>query len=239
MIQSLEPIVSRILTNLVKVFKDEPRLRVYFAIIPIGIISFAVFASLESAKKIPAEFGEAGAGVSGTIVLLTIGVLSTYQSVIEEKRIKSRIEAKEEEIRRSPEKTKAAWDLAQEKLERYLDRNLSQVRSIYWLCVMVMGFGFTLVGYGAYLIVQDPAHLNASGLSAVSGIIISFLGGSFLLIYKSTMTQAKEYVTMLERINAVGMALQIIDGLDSDNGQLKNSSKADLAKDLLKIYAQK
>lgn len=161
-----------------------------------------------------------GAGISLSAGIITAFLISAYQSVVEEKARKERIEAKEEEVKRSPEKTKAAWDLAQERLENYLDRNIAQVRSIYWLCVFVMLVGFALVAYGTSLIVRDSQNLQASTLSSIAGILISFLGGSFMVIYKSTMTQAKEYVAMLERINAVGMSLQIIDSLDASSGPL-------------------
>jgi hypothetical protein len=86
------------------------------------------------------------------------------------------------------------------------------------------------------MVYRNPNALQPSVLSAVSGILISFLGGSFMLIYRSTMAQAKDYVAMLERINAVGMSLQVIDSI-SDKSEIKRDEmKAQIAKDLLSLY---
>src|SRR5437667_120375 len=78
------------------------------------------------------------------------------------------------------------------------------------LIVVVMGMGFALIGIGAYRAFGDPDHFKASVLSSVSGVVVSFIGGTFLVLYKSTMAQAKDYVTILERINAVGMSVHIL-----------------------------
>jgi hypothetical protein len=49
-----------------------------------------------------------------------------------------KIEAVERRVQENPKETQAAWELARVKLESYLNRNLSQVRSIFWLTVFVM-----------------------------------------------------------------------------------------------------
>ena len=110
------------------------------------------------------------------------------------------------------------------KLENYLDRNLSQIKSIFWLTVLVMTTGFTLLIVVAYEGFQDPKNFNASIFTTVSGVVVSFIGGTFLVIYKSTMAQAKDYVTMLERINAVGMSVQILETLNDSDKQLKHQT---------------
>jgi hypothetical protein len=129
--------------------------------------------------------------------------------------------------------------LARAKLEAYLDRNLSQVRAIFWLTVCVMIVGFTLIVVGISLVYRDPLALNASVLSAVSGVIVSFIGATFLTLYKSTMAQAATYVAILERINAVGMSVQILETIKQDAGTLKEQTTADIAKQLLVMYSDK
>jgi hypothetical protein len=66
---------------------------------------------------------------------------------------------------------------------------------------------------------------------------ISFIGGSLLLIYRSILAQSKDYVTVLERINAVGMAVQVIASIPDSNEELKHNTTANLAKQLLSLYA--
>lgn len=168
--------------------------------------------------------------------ILFLGVIA-YQRLIEEQAVKKQIEIVEERARENPEKPELAWDLARTKLESYLDRNLSQVRSIYWLTTLVMFVGFGFVLYGLYHAFQSPDKLPISIVSAASGVLISFIGGSFLLIYRSILAQSKEYVAVLERINAVGMAVQVISNIPDENASLRDKTTAELAKQLLGLYA--
>jgi predicted membrane metal-binding protein len=184
------------------------------------------------AATIGTDVGFAIAVCGGLIALLVYGV----QKSKEEVRREQRIEAVEKRVQENPKEPKAAWDLARIKLEDYLNRNLSQVRSIFWLTVLVMTGGFFLIGTGAYESFRDP-NFKASVLTSVSGVIVSFIGGTFLVLYKSTMAQAKEYVTMLERINAVGMSVQILETLNDGDKDLKHQTIADVAKQLLLMYS--
>lgn len=100
---------------------------------------------------------------------------------------------------------------------------------------MLAGFGIII--YGIYYVYSG--NLNASIVTISSGLIIEFIGGSFLIIYKSTMQQAKEYVNVLERINAVGMSVQILGSIRSEDSKLQDQTRADIAKQLLELYSPK
>ena len=100
---------------------------------------------------------------------------------------------------------------------------------------MLCGFGFVL--YGLLKAFETPATLPVSIVASASGVLISFIGGSFLLVYRSILAQSKEYVTVLERINAVGMAVQVIANIPDESSQLKHQTTAELARQLLTIYA--
>jgi hypothetical protein len=149
----------------------------------------------------------------------------------------ARLLAAERAVRKHPEKSKLAWDLAREKLESYLDRNISHVRSILFLtsAVMVAGFGFVL--YGIWRAFEQPEKLPVAIVASASGLLVSFIGGSFMLIYRAILSQSKDYVTVLERINAVGMAVQVIENIPSQQSELKHRTTAELAKQLLGLYA--
>ena len=97
---------------------------------------------------------------------------------------------------------------------------------------MLVGFG--LIIFGVYKVYSDPELLNPSILVTSTGVIVNFIGGTLLLIYRSTMNQAKGYVEVLERINAVGMSIQILESIDDKNLELKDSTTAEL----LKIYSK-
>lgn len=173
--------------------------------------------------------------IAGALALF----VTAYQKSNEETKREERILEVEKRVQENPKETQAAWELARVKLESYLNRNLNQVRSIFWLTVFIMIVGFTLIGYGVFKIYENPEALNASLIATVSGIIINFIGATFLILYKSTMSQATDYVNILERINAVGMSVQILDTLEDDETKLKQQATANLAKQLLTLYSVK
>lgn len=101
---------------------------------------------------------------------------------------------------------------------------------------MVMLIGFGLIVYGVFRVFETPELLNPSLISAISGVLVSFIGATMLTIYRSTMSQAKDYVAILERINAVGMSIQVLETIKEDPGQLKDETTASIAKQLLSMY---
>ena len=68
-----------------------------------------------------------------------------------------------------------------------------------------------------------------------SGIITEFIGVTFMAIYRSTLRQANAYMSVLERINAVGMAVQILDAIGNEEPKLKDATRAEVAKLLLQV----
>lgn len=232
-----DPYVS-FLESLAKAWKrDDKRVR---AAILLALSSTAIsilIALLAQSGLVDKKITNTVAGVIGALAgLVAVGV-SAYQGLAEQEAREQRIETVEQRLREHPEKPQLAWDLARIKLESYLDRNLSQVRSIYWLTLIVMLCGFSFVTYGLFQASQNPEKLPVSIVAAASGVLISFIGGSFLLIYRSILAQSKEYVTVLERINAVGMAVQVIATIPDASAELKSQTKAELAKQLLTLYA--
>lgn len=142
-----------------------------------------------------------------------------------------------EQAAANPGQARFAWDLARVKLEAYFDRNLIQVNLVFWLAVTVMGVGFGFVLAGIAISYRQPGnevgpHAYTSIVAAGAGIITQFIGATFLVIYRSTMAQANGFMTVLERINNAGMAVQVLDSLP-DGTDLKNNARAQIAKLLL------
>lgn len=154
-------------------------------------------------------------------------------------------------IQNEPEKVKPAWDLARLKLELYFDRNLSQINSIFWLSVVVMLVGFVFILFGislAFTPTLTQQSINTQGINGTSanaqpnapaliggiaGIITEFIGATFLFLYRSTIQQAASFTKTLERINSVGMAMQILDTISSESKELQDKTKADIIKLIL------
>lgn len=204
-------------------------------LLAIGILIF-----LLSQNLYDSPLGQAGRNAG--LIISGIGfviafVISALQKTREEAQKEQKIEAVEKRVQENPKETQAAWELARIVLEKYINRNLAQVRAIFWLTSLVMMAGFTLIGIGSYQAFHDSQNFKASILTTVSGVVVSFIGGTFLVLYKSTMAQAKDYVTILERINAVGMSVQILDTLNDGGLDLKHETIADVARQLLTMYS--
>ncbi len=197
-----------------------------------------ILAGLREIRVLPAELLGIVAGAFGIIGGALLIGLVVYQRALDETELHEKIRDVEEEAKEHPDKPRAAWELARLKLESYLNRNLAHVRWIFILILIIMGFGFIIIAYGVYRVYESPESLRPSIVVACSGVLIEFIGATFLIIYRSTMMQAQAYVGVLERINAVGMSLQILEGIEEVDPQLKNKARAELAKELLTLYGK-
>lgn len=101
-----------------------------------------------------------------------------------------RWEKRRKEIEDKADKTGAAWELAKEKLENYFDRNLDQVRMVFYVAVCVMLVGFAFVLWGIRLSLLQPQHVAIAIIASASGIVTQFIGLTFMVIYRSTMAQS-------------------------------------------------
>jgi hypothetical protein len=101
-----------------------------------------------------------------------------------------------------------------------------------------MVFGMALISIGIWQAINSPETIDPSIIAAVSGIVVEFIGGTFLLLYRSTMEQAKNYVVVLERINAVGMSINILESIESKDARIRDKARAELSRDLLGMYGR-
>jgi hypothetical protein len=169
------------------------------------------------------------AGLAGILIALRQLILDSRTQKEQQVRIVT-LEKKTED---EPEKVRFAWDLARVKLETYFDRNLAQVRTIFYVGVVVMIAGFAFVLWGLRIAVTNPGHVQVALIASASGVITQFIGLTFMLIYRSTMLQAAQFMSVLERINTVGMAVQILDAMDDSAEGLKDNTRVDIIRLLL------
>lgn len=182
------------------------------------------------------NWGSVTAFVFACLTMVAMGVLRAFGEGQEITSQERRIEAATRSAIENPEKPQLAWDAGRATLEKYLNRNLSQVRTIAGITYTVMLLGFVLIIYGLYEAFGDPGKLSVSIVAAASGVLMNFIGGSFLLVYRSLLAQSREYLYVLERINGVGMAVAVIESISVEDAALKNATTAELAKNLLTLY---
>ena len=151
----------------------------------------------------------------GALVLL-ISLILGASSLAVKKRLKAEhYQGLVEESKKVSEKVRPTWDMAKATLEQYFDRNLKQINLIFYVSVFVMLVGFAIIIWAIYISLNPPPGsdhvVSPAVIGTLSGIITEFIGATFLFIYKSTVEQAIRYTSSLERINSVGMSMQILD----------------------------
>lgn len=169
-----------------------------------------------------------------TTILITQTLFLIILSMIDARISRKKIENAEVKVHDEPEKAKPAWDLASATLESYFIKNLNQITTIFFLCVLVMAVGFVIIIWGITQAVTNPDGVPVAIITACAGVVTEFIGATFLYIYKSTIQQAATHTKTLERINSVGMAIQILDTIPDDATKtLKNETRAMLVKKLM------
>ena len=178
-----------------------------------------------------------------TIILLIFTISSFYiymqakaQAKKLEQRIFENIHKAEKGVESQPEKARPAWDLSRVYLDAYFNRNINQITYIFWFSVFVMFVGFGVIIWGVSQAIQFPTLIMPAGITVGAGIITDFVGTTFILIYRSTLNQALSYTKALERMNTVGMAMQILDTMpdEAKSDNLKDKTKAILVELLVK-----
>lgn len=136
----------------------------------------------------------------------------------------------EEKAEKNPDNSRYAWDVARIRLEAYFDRNLIQIKLVFWISVFVILFGFVLILYGVLISLYSSEKNSAIFIAVLAGVLTEFLGATLMLIFRSTLQSANSYLPTLERINSVGMAIQIIESMPEHQSDLRNQAKCDISK---------
>ena len=88
------------------------------------------------------------------------------------------------------------------------------------------------------MVYQDPdGALSAAIVSATSGVVVNIIGASFVVVHRTTMVHAKDFVSTLERLSAVGMAIQIANGVGAEDSDLRHNTTAAVAKQILEMHS--
>ncbi|HWS85202.1 MAG TPA: hypothetical protein VN207_13185 [Ktedonobacteraceae bacterium] len=219
-----------------------------------GILIFSLVGQYVGAYIVANLFPAAGyiIATSGFIFFLFPGITESLSKLNPSNQVNSLQEEVNEIIKQRlvADPTKIpVWVLMQTKLEGYFDRNLNQITYIFWLSVVVMivGFGFILFGISqtfvalpsqsgvaTHTVIQTvSSNITPAIVGSVAGIITEFIGVTFLFIYRSTIRQASTYMRVLERINTIGMGMNILESISTTSQELQDKTKAEIVKQIL------
>jgi hypothetical protein len=175
----------------------------------------------------------AAATVLAVALLLVAAALGRVATERRLQRERSRLDEMARALNSDVSDTSALWEFSRQTLRAYMDRNVRQLRLVFTASVLVMVAGFVLLGVGSYLAFK--ASVDVGAVSAVSGILVEYMGASLLRLYFSSVTQAERYVRVLERINAVQMALGVIARMSEADGRRDEALYA-VANGLLEMF---
>jgi hypothetical protein len=171
-------------------------------------------------------------GLSGIIFIVSTVVAQGDQK----EDLTARVEQAESKLAQEAPEPKDIWNVARLTLEKHFQGNLSQVKYIFWISVAACSIGLLFFCASLINIIGNPDAIQASIVSAASGATLNLIGGTFLVIYRSTMSQAKYYMEVLERINAIGMALNISDKIDKKAASEKDDMRKETMRFILSMY---
>lgn len=148
-----------------------------------------------------------------------------------------RLRAAIAKVEQFPKQASPAWELAGANLQSYFSGNIAQVRQVFYVAVGSMLVGFAFVLFGVYEQIgfaqADPKSIAPPAwIASIAGVITEFVGATFMVIYRSTMTQATEFVSVLNRINTAGIALKVLDQIPEEDPH-KNPAREQLINLLL------
>jgi hypothetical protein len=181
----------------------------------------------------PASMLGAGALSLSAVLLLVAGGLSRAAADGQLREEQERLDELARNLGDDATDTRALWEFSRQTLRAYMDRNMRQLRLVFTVSVVVMVAGFGLLAFGSYLAFTEGADVGA--VSAVSGVLVEYMGASLLRLYFSSVTQAERYVRVLERINAVQMALGVIARMSEAGGRPDDALHA-VASGLLEMF---
>lgn len=217
--------------------------QIIVVVLSIIVVAIGSIATALSNTEIPVtQSNEKTAWINAIVAIIVSligGAAAIYvarESTKEAIKEKERIAEAESKVETQPEKARPAWDLARVTLDAYFNRNLSQITYIFWFSVFVMAIGFAVIVWGISQSVNSPNAIAPAGIAVLAGVVTEFIGATFIFIYRSTLHQALNYAKALERINSVGMAMQILDTMpdEAKPDDLKSKTKAALIELLIK-----
>jgi hypothetical protein len=93
-----------------------------------------------------------------------------------------------------------------------------------------MFVGVLLIIASFILAATGNSSIAPTLIGPLAAAVAEFIGATFLLLYRSTVKQSVNYVKLLENINIVGMSSIILDTISDESLELRNTTKAEIAK---------
>ena len=71
-------------------------------------------------------------------------------------------------------------------------------------------------------------------MTVCAGVVTNFIGATFMAMYKASIGQTEQHFSALERINAVGMCMKVLDKIGKSES--KDKAMIEIANKVLSMY---
>lgn len=147
--------------------------------------------------------------------------------------ILNKIDKYEKEVSDNPNDIQLNIELSYSRLQLYIERNLFQLRFVFWVMILILFIGFSLIVFGTIYAYMTNIE-NVSYIPIVGGIFNEFIAIVFFFLYKSLSLKSSEYMKILERISMVGISIQYIDSISDKSLSKKDDVKLELIRKVTK-----
>jgi hypothetical protein len=144
----------------------------------------------------------------------------------------SELEKARQKLNEGTDELAPGYVVAASQLQGYIESNRGQINSIYRLSMIVMAVGFIFILFAIILALVNPTTYAAPLVAGTGGVISVFIGATFLLLYRSAVEQAQQYIFTLDKQSSVSIALKIIDEV-KDGDKEKDAARIEIAKLLI------
>jgi len=128
-------------------------------------------------------------------------------------------------------RTEKQLKMSEKKLGRYYDLNLSHLKWVFYLGIIIIAVGMLLIiGVLIYTFAfAEDVNFIVTILGCISGVLINFLGAIFIHMYTQTVKASTEFHNKLAYTNQLMFANSLIAKIKDDEN-LKNETIAEISK---------
>jgi len=105
--------------------------------------------------------------------------------------------------------------LRSNRLEEYYTVNLAQARSAFRLSSFALVAGFLMILAGIGLLYAGKSGTSIPAITSVTGVIVELISAGYFYVYRTSIGQVNFFYQNLVREQDTGLAVELIDKLDS------------------------
>lgn len=120
--------------------------------------------------------------------------------------------------------------LFKDELQEQITIIKNQAKIVFIFSIIFLCFGIVVI---LLTILKKDIPNKIALITAIGGAITEIIGGVFLVMYKSLISQLNENLKILERLNIIGISIKILDTIAINNKEKINNVKIELTKKII------